>query len=144
MCDYSLHVVSTRPAKVGDRLISARFPGTDTRGFATAEEPNVAVCLLPGTELSFEREIEMAHAFAQLLPGFRFGLLGDRLARFRRLNPDQLHVHHDALELSNGKVILITRLKEGQFATVLQLPRPGWSEIDDHKDIQARAVAFGT
>src|SRR5215470_11920794 len=45
MCDYSLHVVSTRPAKVGDRLISARFPGTDTRGFATAEEPNVAVCL---------------------------------------------------------------------------------------------------
>ena len=90
MCDYSLHVVSTRSAKVGDRLISARFPGTDTRGFATAEEPNVAVCLLPGTELSFEREIEMAHAFARLLPGLRFGLLGDRLARFRRLNPGQL------------------------------------------------------
>jgi hypothetical protein len=144
MCDYSLHVVSTRPAKVGDRLVSSRFPGTDTRGFAIAEEPNVAVCLLPGTELAFEREIETAHAFARLLPGFQFGLLGGRLARFRRLNPDQRHVHHDALELSNGKVVLITKLKEGQCATVLQLPRPGSSEINDHKDIRAGAVAFGT
>ena len=31
-------------------------------------------------------------------------------------------VHHDALEFANGEIILLTRLAEGQRATVLQLP----------------------
>jgi hypothetical protein len=31
-------------------------------------------------------------------------------------------VHHDALEFADGKVVLVTRLREGQKATVLQLP----------------------
>jgi hypothetical protein len=31
-------------------------------------------------------------------------------------------VHHDALELANGRIVLVTNLREGQHATVLQLP----------------------
>ena len=58
MCDYSLHVIASRPAKVGDKLISTRFPQTSTRGFASVDDRNVAVCLLPGTELAFEREVQ--------------------------------------------------------------------------------------
>ena len=50
MCDYSLHMVRTRPAKVGEKLITHDF-GTGTRGFAAPEDCSVAVCLLPGTEL---------------------------------------------------------------------------------------------
>ncbi len=122
MCDYSLHAVRSRPAKVGDRLISTRFPGTETRGFAAVGAPEVAVCLLPGTELAFAREIETVHAFARLLPSFRFGMQAEQLARFRRVAPRQPHVHHDALELANGRGVLVTRLREGQRATVLQLP----------------------
>jgi hypothetical protein len=122
MCDYSLHAVRSRAAKVGDRLISTRFRGTETRGFAAVGEPGVAVCLLPGTELAFEREIETVHAFAPLLPSFGFGMQGDQLARFRQVDTRQPHVHHDALELANGRVVLVTRLREGQHATVLQLP----------------------
>ena len=57
MCDYSLHDVASRPAKTGDKLTSTRFPTTITRGFADPTEPNVAVCLLPGTELAFESEV---------------------------------------------------------------------------------------
>src|SRR5262249_53173393 len=53
MCDYSLRLVASRPAKVGDKLISTRFPQTSTRGFASVDDRNVAVCLLPGTELAF-------------------------------------------------------------------------------------------
>jgi hypothetical protein len=30
--------------------------------------------------------------------------------------------HHDALEFPDGQVVLVTRLCEGQRATVLQLP----------------------
>jgi hypothetical protein len=85
-------------------------------------EPGVAVGLLPGTELVFEREIETVHAFAPLLPSFGFGMQGERLARFRRVDPRQPHAHRDALELANGRIVLVTRLREGQCASVLQLP----------------------
>ena len=56
MCDYSLHNVKTRPAKVGDKLTTRCF-GTGTRGFAALEDASVAVCLMPGTELSFTNEV---------------------------------------------------------------------------------------
>ena len=57
MCDYSLELIRSRPAKAGDKLASTSFPNTPTRGFAAADDRSVAVCLLPGTELSFEKEI---------------------------------------------------------------------------------------
>src|SRR5437762_6670995 len=57
MCDYSLHSIKSRPAKVGDKLTTRNF-GTGTRGFAASENPNVAVCVLPGTELAFAEEVK--------------------------------------------------------------------------------------
>ena len=48
--------------------------------------------------------------------------LGQRLARFRQVNLDQPCVHHDALEFPDGKIVLVTRLCEGQRANVLQMP----------------------
>jgi hypothetical protein len=56
MCDFSLRAVKSRPAKIGDKLTTRDF-GTGTRGFAASEDANVAVCLLPGTELSFEKKL---------------------------------------------------------------------------------------
>ena len=56
MCDYSLHHVKTRPAKVGDKLTTRDF-GRGTRGFAASEDESVAVCVLPGTELSFAGQV---------------------------------------------------------------------------------------
>ena len=79
MCDYSLHTVAARPAKVGDKLVSTRFPNSITRGFAAIGEPNVSVCLSPGTELAFEAEVKYEAAIA-LLPK---KTLGESLARFR-------------------------------------------------------------
>ena len=121
MCDYSLHNVASRPAKVGDKLVTTKFDFL-TRGFAAIGEPNVAVCLLPGTEVAFEKEVERDHAFDRLLPRMRFGKLGDKVARFRQLNMDRPNVHHDALEFPDGQIVLLTRLNERQHATVLQLP----------------------
>src|SRR5262245_35068959 len=34
MCDYSLHHVASRPAKVGDKLVTTQFNHSITRGFA--------------------------------------------------------------------------------------------------------------
>jgi hypothetical protein len=58
MCDYSLHAMASRPAKVGETLVTTTFPTTSTRGFAAQGEPGVAVCLLPGTELAFEQDVK--------------------------------------------------------------------------------------
>ena len=44
------------------------------------------------------------------------------MARFRHVNENQLCMHHDALELPGGQVVLLTMLREGQHATVIQLP----------------------
>jgi hypothetical protein len=66
MCDYSLDLVVSRPAKVGDRLISTRFPDIMMRGFASIDERDVAVCLLPGTELAFENEVRMGATWVTL------------------------------------------------------------------------------
>ena len=118
MCDYSLHHVASRPAKVGDKLVTTRFVNTPTGGFAALDNANVAVCLRPGTELAFERDVECEPAFG-ILPSRK---IGQRLARFRQINVEQPCVHHDALEFPDGKIVLVTRLREGQQATVLQMP----------------------
>jgi hypothetical protein len=118
MCDYSLHSVATRPAKVGDKLVTASFNHSITRGFAPIGQPNVAVCVRPGTEIAFDRDVECDPTFG-FLPTRK---LGHRVARFRHVNNDQPNMHHDALEFPNGQIVLLTRLTEGQHATVLQLP----------------------
>ena len=122
MCDYSLHHVASRPAKVGDKLVTTQFSHSITRGFAAVGEPNVAVCLLPGTEVAFEKEIEFERGFGLFSSWKREKRIGDKVARFRQLNVDKPNMHHDALEFPNGEIVLVTRLCEGQHATVLQLP----------------------
>ena len=121
MCDYSLQHVASRPAKVGDKLVSTRFSNSITGGFAAVGEPNVAVCLLPGTEVAFEKEVEYEPRglFSNWIPGKK---LGEKVARFRQVKKEQLHVHHDALEFPDGQIVLLTCLSQGQQATVLQLP----------------------
>jgi hypothetical protein len=117
MCDYSLHNVKTRPAKVGDKLTTRNF-GTGTHGFAASEDASVAVCVLPGTELSFAHEV----TFWPDLITWREGVIKHKTAIFRQVNLDKRWAHHDALEFPDGEIVLLTLLKAGQDATVLQLP----------------------
>ena len=121
MCDYSPDLVASRPAKVGDKLVTTKFENSMTRGFAAIGEPKEAVCLLPGTEVAFEKEVKYERFFA-LFPSMKFGKLGKKVARFRQINMGKPSVHHDALEFPDGETVLLTRLCEGQHATVLQLP----------------------
>ncbi len=122
MCDYSLHNVASRSARLGDKLVTTEFLYTTTRGFAAIVEPTVAVCLRPGTELAFDREPEYWQPFTRWLPGKRPSKVASTVARFRQINPGRRDTHHDALEFSDGTVVLLTRLCLGQRATVLQLP----------------------
>lgn len=116
MCDYSLHQVKSRPAKVGDQLTTHDF-GWGTRGFTAPEERGVAVCVLPGTELAFEQEVRRR----RLWPWHK-SVVKHKTAIFRQINQQNPTAHHDALEFSEGQLVLLTLLEEGQKAKVLQLP----------------------
>ncbi len=118
MCDYSLHHVASAAAKVGDNLVSTTFSMSSTRGFAVTGQPNVAICVPPGTELAFERNVKCDHGFGLL----RHRTIPHNVARFRQINMDQPYANHDALEFPDGQIVMLTHLTLGQQAVVLQLP----------------------
>jgi len=125
MCDYSLHLVAFRPARVGDKLISTSFPHTITRGFASIDDRNVAVCLRPGTEIAFQKEVRCG-------TGMVFSWrTGHKVAKFRQINKGRSNVNHDALEFPDGKTVLLTELCQGQRASVLQLPVDPCVAVDE-------------
>ena len=86
MCDYSLHVFASRPAQVGDKLVTTEFWNTTTRGFSPVAEPNMAVCLLPGTEVAFANEVQ------RKLTGFQL--------RFSQREPEQNPSHSGSIPTS--------------------------------------------
>ena len=118
MCDFSLQSVRSRPAKVGDKLVTRDF-GTGTRGFAAADDLGLAVCVMPGTELAFAGEVA---CLPTGLLGWKTKTINHQTAIFRQVNRDKVAAHHDALEFPDGQTVLLTCLCEGQAATVLQLP----------------------
>ena len=118
MCDYSLQSVKSRPAKIADKLTVRDF-GTGTRGFAALENPGMAVCVLPGTELAFADEVKRLSI--RLWP-WHNQVIKHKTAIFRQINKNKLVAHHDALEFPDGQIVLLTSLSEGHQTTVLQLP----------------------
>jgi hypothetical protein len=116
MCDYSLHAVASRPAEVGEELVTTTFRGTSTRGFASADDRSTAVCLLPGTELAFEEEVRYDNRWIWTRT------INSRVGKFGKIDPLVPERHHDAIEFPDGNYVLVTQLVEGQRVTVLQLP----------------------
>ena len=53
MCDYSLHGVASRPAKVGDKLITTQFYNTSTGGFSAEGDEQLNSMLKYVTEIEF-------------------------------------------------------------------------------------------
>ena len=136
MCDYSLHFIKSRPAKIGDKLTTRDF-GTGTRGFAASDNPSVAVCVLPGTELAFAHEVERLPT--RLWPRHD-GLIRHKTAVFRQVNKEKAATHHDALEFPDGQIVLLTSLREGQQATVLQLPAEPKTAVESEAQRRAAYV----
>jgi hypothetical protein len=90
--------------------------GTGTRGFAAADDPGLAVCVLPGTELAFAGEVA---CLPTGLLGWKTKTINHQTAIFRQVDKDKLAAHHDALEFPDGRTVLLTLLCEGQAAIVL-------------------------
>jgi hypothetical protein len=130
-----LYSVKSRPAKVGDKLTTHQF-NTGTRGVAAPEGANTAVCVLPGTELAFAKEVRCGPS---RLLGLKANTVNYTTAIFRQVNKDNPHTHHDALEFPDGQIVRLT-VVEGEEATVLQLPaQPATAEAK----AQERVAHFG-
>lgn len=128
MCDYSISsAVKTRKAVKGDKLVTANFGST--RGFGDLDpthEAVVAVCLVPGTEIAFDKPVRAILSYNvsdpdQVLPS---------VAKFTQVDKDHQGRHHDAIEFADGTRVLLTHLREGQRATVLQLPAEPKNEAE--------------
>jgi hypothetical protein len=135
--DFSLQSVRSRPAKVGDKLVTQYF-GTGTRGFAAADDPGLAVCVMPGRELAFAGEVACQPTG---LLGWKTQTINHQTAIFRQVNKDKSAAHHDALEFPDGRTVLLTLLCEGQAATVLQLPARPMTAAE--ADAQKRVTYVG-
>jgi hypothetical protein len=96
----------------------------------------VAVCVLPGTELSFSEEV-VCISTGPL--GWYTKEINHKTAIFRQINKEKAFAHHDALEFPDGQVVLLTFLREGQRATVLQLPAEPKTAIESES---RRRVAY--
>jgi hypothetical protein len=127
MCDYSLHAIASRPSRVGEALISTHFRGSATLGFASPAEKDVAVCLLPGTELAFETNVRYRAGW------FKTRIVNFDVAKFCKIAPEALCQHHDALAFPDGSTVLVNSLVQGQRVRVLQLPVGG-------NELQARSL----
>jgi hypothetical protein len=124
MCDYSLSACKTRDAQVADELISGAIVNeygnrTTTKGFYTKGVEDVAVCLRPGTELAFEMDVAFLDKHHYSVKERK---VASRVACFREVNESVKYKHHDALEFSDGTVVFLNDLVEGQRCRVLQLP----------------------
>ncbi len=135
MCDFSLQAVRSRPAQVADKLTTKNF-GTGTTGFCASEDENVAVCLLPGTEIAFEGSATSREWIGMFAGSKKYGTV----AIFRQIKKDEPNTHHDMLEFPGGETVLLTGLQEGQHATVLQLPAAPRNEKEVEEQTRAAYV----
>jgi hypothetical protein len=133
MCDYSLRAVLSRPAEVGETLVTTTFRGTSTRGFASESDPNTAVCMLPGTELAFAENVRYDSRW--IWPK----TLDFRVGKFGEIDPHIPDRHHDAVEFPDGTFVLVTQLCEGQRVSVLQLPVKEDRSVEKKTDIEQHA-----
>ena len=114
MGDY----IKSRPAKVGEKLRTQQFhPG----------RVEFAARKMPIRRFVFFRERSLPSRPAircspRGLFGWKMIVLNHKTATFRQINKDNPRTHDDALEFSDGRMVLLTNLLEGQEATVLQLP----------------------
>lgn len=106
MCDYSLESYKHRPAAVGERVQLNKFP-SGSSGFADPQDPNTAVCVLPGNKLELEgisRQVQKSHAVGP----------SETVIMIRK----EGSTYHDAVRFRNGKELFLGELI-GVTATVL-------------------------
>jgi hypothetical protein len=108
MCDYSLEMYGSRPAREGETYVTARF-SSGSIGFVSPGDPKTAVCMACDTVLLLT---EIPKALQDSL-----GIKAREQVSFTRLDEG---LHRDGVRFSNGKCVSLQHLRPGVFATIAQ------------------------
>jgi hypothetical protein len=124
MCDYSLMHVKSRPAAVADKLVTSGFVASSSKGFRAPDDCETAVCVLPGTEITFEQPIVFKSDEYGMDDYWSMGRATRpaQVAIFRQVNLEHPCMHHDCIELADGERIMLTNIESDIAVTVLQMP----------------------
>ncbi len=112
MCDYSLEMYGSRPAREGELYVTTRFP-SGTIGFASPGDPSTPVCVQCDTALvlsdipsewqsRFATGPQIEVTFAQT----------DKVSEFG---------YRDGVRLSNGRFVSLQQMPLGVHAYVREL-----------------------
>ena len=106
MCDYSLEMYRSRPARAEERYTTYRFPSGSV-GFIAPGDPATAICMACDTTLQIAK-----------VPEHLRSMVDQELARvtFIRLEPGP---YHDGIRFENGKEISLQMLGPGVEAHVV-------------------------
>ena len=106
MCDYSLEMYGSRPAREGEIYVTTRFP-SGSIGFASAGDPRTAVCMQCDTKVMLT-DIPPA-----LQTAFRVGAEAETTFAQREAG-----LYRDGLRLADGRFVSLQDLQPGIHAYV--------------------------
>ena len=116
MCDFSLELYRSRPARVGERYETHRFPSS-TVGFIAPGDCSTAVCMAYDTRLRLEGIPQAVQNAC--------GVKADEDATFTRLEAGPCH---DGVRFANGAQVTLQRLGPGVKGYVIDaLLSPHWA-----------------
>ncbi len=106
MCDYSLEMYGSRPAREGELYVTTRFP-SGSIGFASPGDPRTAVCMQCDTKVMLT-DIPIA-----LRAAFRIGAEVETTFAQRETG-----LYRDGLRLADGRFVSLQDLQPGIGAYV--------------------------
>ena len=106
MCDYSLEMYGSRPAREGEIYVTTRFP-SGSIGFASAGDPRTAVCMQCDTKVMLT-DIPLV-----LQTALRVGAEAETIFAQREAG-----LYRDGLRLADGRFVSLQDLQPGIHAYV--------------------------
>ena len=113
MCDYSLEMYGSRPAREGELYVTTRFP-SGSIGFASAGDPRTAVCMQCDTK------VMLTNIPVALQNALRVGAEAETLFAQREAG-----LYRDGLRLADGRFVSLQDLQPGIHAYVPALLERG-------------------
>ncbi|MFZ0558255.1 MAG: hypothetical protein WAM55_03095 [Methylovirgula sp.] len=108
MCDYSLEMYASRPAREAERYVTTRFP-SGSIGLASPGDCTTAVCVQYDTRL----HLENISSDLQV----RLGVKSEEEVVFARLEHG---AYRDGIRFANGKEVSLQLLGSGVGATLIE------------------------
>ncbi|MEJ0052492.1 MAG: hypothetical protein WDN02_15020 [Methylovirgula sp.] len=118
MCDYSLEMYASRPARESERYVTTRFPSGSV-GLSAPGDCTTAVCVQYDTHLRLENISGDLQT--------RLGVKAEEDVVFARLEHG---AYRDGVRFTNGKEVSLQLLGSGVGATLTAVAKPAAAAVE--------------